>query len=256
MSHLDLKSWVVSTQKMLKVTNLKVKIEGKEILKGVDLEIGSGEVLALMGPNGSGKSSLANTLIGNPKYEVESGQIVFEGKKILEMKADERARLGIMMAFQYPVAISGVTVREMLLAALRGRGLTVSALELKRRIAAEGEKLRIDENLLNRSINEGFSGGEKKKLEILQVRILTPKLLILDEVDSGLDIDALALIANNVKELVKETKMSVLVITHYQRLLKYLTPDKVVVLKNGEVVDRGGQEIVNMLEEKGYKTYE
>jgi Fe-S cluster assembly ATP-binding protein len=241
---------------MLKVKNLKVKVEGKEILKGIDLEIGKAEVVALMGPNGSGKSSLANTLIGNPKYEVESGEITFEGKKILDLKPDERAKLGIMMAFQYPVAISGVTVREMLLAALRGRGLTVSALDLKKKIALEGERLRIDETLLNRSLNDGFSGGEKKKLEILQVRILTPKLLILDEVDSGLDIDALALIANNVKELVAETGMSVLVITHYQRLLKYLTPDKVVVLKAGDVVDRGGKEIVDSLEEKGYKTYE
>ncbi len=241
---------------MLKITNLKVKVEGKEILKGVDLEIGAGEVVALMGPNGSGKSSLANTLIGNPKYEVESGKVTFEGNNLLTMKPDVRAKAGMMMAFQYPVSISGVTVREMLLAALRGRGLTVSALDLKKRIASEGEKLRIEEALLNRSLNEGFSGGEKKKLEILQVRILTPKLLILDEVDSGLDIDALALIANNVKELVAETGMSVLVITHYQRLLKYLTPDKVIVLKNGEVVDRGGQEIVDALEEKGYKTYE
>ncbi len=241
---------------MLKVKNLKVKVEGKEILKGIDLEIGASEVVALMGPNGSGKSSLANTLIGNPKYEVESGEVTFEGKKLLSLKPEERAKLGMMMAFQYPVAISGVTVREMLLAALRGRGLTVSALDLKKKIAAEGELLRIDETLLNRSLNEGFSGGEKKKLEILQVRILSPKLLILDEVDSGLDIDALALIANNVKELVVETGMSVLVITHYQRLLKYLTPDKVVVLKAGEVVDRGGKEIVDSLEEKGYKTYE
>src|SRR5258706_3417475 len=186
---------------MLKVKNLKVKVEGKEILKGIDLEIGASEVVALMGPNGSGKSSLANTLIGNPKYEVESGEVTFEGKKLLSLKPEERAKLGMMMAFQYPVAISGVTVREMLLAALRGRGLTVSALDLKKKIAAEGELLRIDETLLNRSLNEGFSGGEKKKLEILQVRILSPKLLILDEVDSGLDIDALALIANNVKEL-------------------------------------------------------
>jgi Fe-S cluster assembly ATP-binding protein len=241
---------------MLKIKNLVVKVEEKEILRGVDLTVKPGEVVALMGPNGSGKSSLANAVIGNPKYVVQSGEIRFDGVKIAELKPEERARLGIMMSFQYPVAISGVTVREMLLASLRGRGLTVSALDLKNRIAAEGEKLHIEPTLLNRSLNEGFSGGEKKKLEILQMRILEPKLLILDEVDSGLDIDALALIANNVKEMIKESGMGVLVITHYQRLLKYLVPDKVVVLKNGEVVDRGGKEIVETLEEQGYKAYE
>lgn len=241
---------------MLKIKSLKVGIEGKEILKGVDLEIKSGEVLALMGPNGSGKSSLANTLIGNPKYEVTEGEILFDGKNLLEMSPEERAKVGIMMSFQYPVAISGVTVREMLLAALRNRGLTVSALDLKKQIAEEAEKLHVDSTLLNRSLNEGFSGGEKKKFEILQMRILKPKLLILDEVDSGLDIDALAVIAKNVSEAVKESGMSVLVITHYQRLLKYLKPDAVVVLKNGEVVDRGGNEIVEKLEAEGYKKYE
>jgi len=240
---------------MLKIQKLRVKIEGKEILKGIDLEIDEGEVLALMGPNGSGKSSLANTLIVNSKVEVESGEIMFVGKKINGLKPDERAKLGILMSFQYPVAISGVTVREMLLASLRGRGLTVSALELKKQIAEEGERLHIEGHLLTRSINEGFSGGEKKKLEILQMRILKPKLLILDEVDSGLDIDALALIAKNVDEMAK-TGMSVLVITHYQRLLRYLVPDRVVVMKNGVVVDRGGKEIVDKLEKQGYKSYE
>jgi len=240
---------------MLKIQKLRVKIEGKEILKGIDLEIDEGEVLALMGSNGSGKSSLANTLIGNSKFEVESGEIMFVGKKINGLKPDERAKLGILMSFQYPVAISGVTVREMLLASLRGRGLTVSALELKKQIAEEGERLHIEGHLLTRSINEGFSGGEKKKLEILQMRILKPKLLILDEVDSGLDIDALALIAKNVDEMAK-TGMSVLVITHYQRLLRYLVPDRVVVMKNGVVVDRGGKEIVDKLEKQGYKSYE
>ncbi len=241
---------------MIKIHNLKVKVEEKEILKGVDLEIQAGEVLALMGPNGSGKSSLANALIGNPKYEVTEGEVLFEGNNILELKPEERAKLGILMSFQYPLAIPGVTVRELLLTSLRGRCLTVSALDLKNQIAAEGEKLHIEPTLLNRSLNEGFSGGEKKKFEILQMRILKPKLLVLDEVDSGLDIDALALIATNVSEMVKETGMSVLVITHYQRLLKYLEPDRVVVLKDGVVVDRGGKEIVEKLEKEGYKSYE
>lgn len=241
---------------MLKIKNLRVKIENKEVLKDIDIEISKGEILALMGPNGSGKSSLANALIGNPKYEVSVGEIVFDGKSILEMKPEERSKLGILMSFQYPLAIPGVTVRELLLTSIRGRGLTVSALDLKNQIALEGEKLHIDPTLLNRSLNDGFSGGEKKKFEILQMRILKPKLLILDEVDSGLDIDALALIATNVNEMVKETGMSVLVITHYQRLLKYLEPDRVVILKDGSVVDRGGKEIVDKLENEGYKSYE
>ena len=241
---------------MLTIQKLKVRVEDKEILKGIDLEIGEGEVLALMGPNGSGKSSLANTLIGNPKYEVTEGEIVFDGKNINEMKPEERARLGIIMAFQYPVSIPGVTIREMLLASLRARGLTVSALDLKKQIAEEAEKLKIDPALLSRNLNEGFSGGEKKKMEILQMRVLIPRLLILDEVDSGLDIDALALIAQNIVEIVKDTTMSVLVITHYQRLLKYLVPKKVVVLKAGLVVYKGGKEIVDNLEKEGYKIYE
>lgn len=241
---------------MLKINKLRVKVEEKEILKGVDLEVAEGEVLALMGPNGSGKSSMANAIIGNPKYEVSEGEMSFGGKNILEMKPEERSKMGIMMSFQYPLAIPGVTVRELLLTSLRGRGLTVSALDLKNQIALEGEKLHIDPALLNRSLNDGFSGGEKKKFEILQMRILKPKLLILDEVDSGLDIDALALIATNVNEMVKETGMSVLVITHYQRLLKYLEPDRVVILKEGMVVDRGGKEIVEKLENEGYKSYE
>lgn len=241
---------------MLKIKKLRVKIEDKEVLKDIDIEISKGEILALMGPNGSGKSSLANALIGNPKYEVSVGEIVFDGKSILEMKPEERSKLGILMSFQYPLAIPGVTVRELLLTSIRGRGLTVSALDLKNQIALEGEKLHIDPTLLNRSLNDGFSGGEKKKFEILQMRILKPKLLILDEVDSGLDIDALALIATNVNEMVKETGMSVLVITHYQRLLKYLEPDRVVILKDGSVVDRGGKEIVDKLENEGYKSYE
>lgn len=241
---------------MIKIHGLKVKIEDKEILRGVDLEVGEGEVVALMGPNGSGKSSMANAIIGNEKYEVSGGKIVFQGRELNGMSVDERARLGIMMAFQYPVAIPGVTVRELILSSLRAKGETVSALEIKERIAEEAEKLRIDPLLINRSLNDGFSGGEKKKFEILQARILRPKLLILDEIDSGLDIDALKIIAENVAEMVAETKMSVLVITHYQRLLKHLAPDRVVVLKNGAMVDEGGVELVEKLEKEGYKIYE
>lgn len=241
---------------MINISNLKVKVESKEILKGVDLEIKRGEVLALMGPNGSGKSSLASAIIGNPKYEITNGKILFGNQNITSLSIDEKSKLGMMMAFQYPVALPGITVREMLLASLRQRGTKVSALELKKKIEEEAAKLKIDESLLNRSLNDGFSGGEKKKFEILQMKILEPKLLILDEIDSGLDIDALELIARYVNEEVKNRKMSVLVITHYQRLLKYLEPDKVAVMKDGFIVDNGGKEIVEKLENSGYKIYE
>jgi len=240
---------------MLKIENLKVKVEGKEILKGVNIIVKKGEVLALMGPNGSGKSSLASTIIGNPKYEVTTGSISFEGEDLLLMTADERANKGIYLAFQYPAAIPGVTVREMLLTALRAKNKEsiVSALELKKTVEMEAEKLHLDLELLGRGLNDGFSGGEKKKMEILQMRVLKPKLLILDEIDSGLDIDALAVIAKNVAEMVKETKMSVLVITHYQRVLNYLHPDSVAVMKDGVIVEQGGKEVVERLEASGYE---
>jgi Fe-S cluster assembly ATP-binding protein len=241
---------------MLKIDNLKVKVEDKEILKGIDLSINEGEVLALMGPNGSGKSSLASTIIGHPKYEVTSGKIMLGDEDLLKMTPDERANKGIYMAFQYPVAIPGVTVREMLLSALRlkNKEIIVSALELKKTIEIEAEKLSLSPELLSRGLNEGFSGGEKKKMEILQMRVLKPKLLILDEIDSGLDIDALATIARNVAEMVQEQKMGVLVITHYQRILNYLSPDKVAVMKDGLIVEQGGSEIVERLEKSGYQT--
>jgi Fe-S cluster assembly ATP-binding protein len=240
---------------MLNITKLKAKVEGKEILKGVDLVLKKGEVVALMGPNGSGKSSLASTIIGNSRYIVTEGSICFEGKDLLSMPPDERANKGIYLAFQYPVSIPGVTVREMLLSALRAKNkeIKVSALELKNIVEKEAVKLHLDSELLSRGLNDGFSGGEKKKMEILQMRVLKPKLLILDEVDSGLDIDALTLIAKNVTEMVKENQMSVLVITHHQRILDVLVPDFVVVMKDGEIVERGGKEIANRLEKHGYK---
>jgi len=240
---------------MLKIENLKVKIEDKEILKGVDLVINEGEVMALMGPNGSGKSSLASTIIGSTKYEVSEGKILFDGADLLTMSPDERANKGIYLAFQYPAAIPGVTVREMLLAALRQKykEIKVSALELKKTVEEEAEKLHLSPELLGRGLNDGFSGGEKKKMEILQMRVLKPKLLILDEIDSGLDIDALATIASNVAEMVRENKMSVLVITHYQRILNYLTPDSVAVMRDGKIIEKGGAEIVERLEAHGYE---
>jgi len=234
---------------------LRVNVEGREILKGVDLSLEKGEVMALMGPNGSGKSSLALTVIGSPKYKVTKGKISFEGEDLLTKTTDKRANLGIYLAFQHPSAVPGVTVREMLLAALRikNKEVKVSAVELKKIVEAEAERLHLSPELLNRGLNEGFSGGEKKKMEILQMKVLKPKLLILDEIDSGLDIDALAVIARNVAGMVKENKMSVLVITHYQRILDYLIPDKVAVMKDGLIVELGGKEIAERLEKHGYK---
>lgn len=240
---------------MLKIENLRVRAAEKEILKGVDLTIAEGEVLALMGPNGSGKSSLASSIIGNPKYKIEEGRISFEGKNIGELSVNERANLGIYLAFQYPAAIPGVTVREILLAALRQKNKEskMSALELKKMVEKEAEKLNLSSELLIRGVNDGFSGGEKKKMEILQMRVLKPKLLILDEIDSGLDIDALKIIAENVAEMVKKNKMSVLIITHYQRIFRYIVPDKVAVMKEGRIAELGGKEIVERLEKYGYK---
>ncbi|KKT36148.1 MAG: Iron-sulfur cluster assembly ATPase protein SufC [Candidatus Collierbacteria bacterium GW2011_GWF2_44_15] len=241
---------------MLKIKDLKVSVEGKEVLRGVNLSIGKGEVVALMGPNGSGKSSLSNVVMGNPNYEVLGGEIEFLGENLLELSVDERARKGIMMAFQNPVAVSGVTVRELLLSSMRARGEKVSALEVRKKIEQIADELKMDKELLTRGINEGFSGGEKKKLEVLQMKLLSPSLLILDEVDSGLDIDALKTIAASVQEEVEKKGMSVLVITHYQRLLKYLIPDKVAVMKGGIIVDEGAGEVVEKLEKMGYKIYE
>lgn len=240
----------------LEIKNLKVQVEGKEVLKGVNLQINKGEIVAIMGPNGSGKSSLANSLIGNPSYEVMDGLVNFDGDNLMNMAIEERAKKGMLMGFQYPVALPGVTVRELLLTALRAKGEGVSALKLKQQIELEAKKLHIDDSLLTRSLNDGFSGGEKKKFEILQMKVLEPKLLILDEIDSGLDIDALEIIASAVMDEVKKKGMSVLVITHYQRLLKYLNPNRVLVLKKGLIVDEGGEEIVEKLEKSGYKDYE
>lgn len=241
---------------MLEIKNLKVEVEGKEILKGVDMVVEKGEVVALMGPNGSGKSSLSNSLMGNPDYSVTGGEIVFEGKKINELTPDERANLGIFMAFQYPVAIPGVKVRDVLIASLRAQLKEVKAIDIKRKVEEIASELRMSDDLLGRGLNEGFSGGEKKKMEILQMKILKPKLAILDETDSGLDLDALNIVASEIQTQIKETGMSVILITHYQRMLTLVDVDKVVVLKKGLVVDKGGKELIAELEKVGYKKYE
>lgn len=252
----------------LTVKDLRVSIGGKEILGMVSFKVDRGEVVALMGPNGSGKSTLAYTLMGHPAYSVirdQQSAISLDGEDLLDKTPDERARLGLFLALQYPVAISGVTVREALLASLRARqkplpGLplrkgeekNITALEVKKRIEEAAKELGVSEDLLKRGLNEGFSGGEKKKMEVLQMRILEPKYAVLDETDSGLDIDALKLIAESAAGLARERNIGILVITHYQRLLKYLKPDRVLVMKKGRIVEEGGAKLVDKLEKKGY----
>ncbi len=241
---------------MLKIDNLHAGIDGKEILKGLSLEVGEGEVHAIMGPNGSGKSTLANVLAGRPRYAVTAGSVTFEGKNLLDLPTEERAREGVFLAMQYPVEIPGVNNIYFLRAALNAMRKHRGEEELDAFdfLALAREKMKLvdlDEAFMNRAVNEGFSGGEKKRNEIFQMAVLDPKLAILDETDSGLDIDALRIVAEGVNALRSE-KHSVLVITHYQRLLRYLVPDVVHVLAGGRIVKSGGKELAEELEQKGY----
>lgn len=241
---------------MLEIKNLRVKIEDKEILKGLNLTVRPGEVHAIMGPNGSGKSTLSNVLAGREEYEVTDGEIWFEGRNLLEMEPEERAREGIFLAFQYPVEIPGVSNLQFLRTALnnirkhRGEGEIDAGTFLKE--AREKIKVvNLDPSFLKRGVNEGFSGGEKKRNEILQMLMLEPKLALLDETDSGLDIDALQMVANGVNAL-RSPERSVVMVTHYQRLLNYIVPDHVHVLADGRIIKSGGRELALELEEKGY----
>jgi Fe-S cluster assembly ATP-binding protein len=241
---------------MLEIRNLHVRAEGKQILRGVSLKVGAGEVHAIMGPNGSGKSTLARALSGHPQYEVTSGEVTYEGKDLLAMDPDERAREGVFMAFQYPVEITGVNNAYFLKAALNAqrqhRGVPeLDAVEFMQVIREKAALLEIDQAMLGRSVNEGFSGGEKKRNEIFQMAVLEPRLAILDETDSGLDIDALKTVANGVNAL-RSPERSMIVVTHYQRLLNYIVPDFVHVLVDGRIVKSGGKELALELEEKGY----
>ncbi|WP_417429029.1 Fe-S cluster assembly ATPase SufC [Kiloniella sp.] len=244
---------------MLEIKNLHAEVDGKAILKGIDLNINKGEVHAIMGPNGSGKSTLANVLAGRDDYEVTEGGILFDGKDISELEPEERAGEGIFLAFQYPVEIPGVTnttfLKEALNAQRRYRGEEeLDGMEFVKMIRSKTKELGIKDDMLKRAVNVGFSGGEKKRNDILQMAVLNPKLAVLDETDSGLDIDALKVVAEGVNKLRAENN-AILVITHYQRLLNYIVPDQVHVLSNGKIRRSGGKELALELEEKGYADY-
>lgn len=242
---------------MIEIKKLVVQVEDKTILNGIDLTINSGEVVAIMGPNGSGKSTLAYALAGHPKYET-SGSIKLDGKRMDNKSPDLRAKMGLFLANQYPVSISGLGINSFLWQMFKkspstSSGLKMSLVEFRKQVVELAESLNLNLELLKRSVNDGFSGGEKKKLEVLQMLVFRPKYLILDEIDSGLDVDALKIIAQTVAKEVKEKNMGVLVITHYNRILKYLPADKVVVMENGQVVKTGNATLAEEIETMGYK---
>ena len=241
---------------MLEIKNLHARVDGKQILQGIDISAKAGEVHAVMGPNGSGKSTLAFVLAGREGYEITQGEVLFEGRNLAEMKPEERAREGIFLAFQYPVEIPGVSGMNFLKSALNGmrkhRGLSeLDAIEFLKLAREKLKLLGMDEKLIQRAVNVGFSGGEKKRSEVFQMAVLEPKLAVLDETDSGLDIDALKTVANGINTL-RSPDRAMLIITHYQRLLNYVIPDKVHVLAEGRIVRSGGKELALELEDKGY----
>jgi Fe-S cluster assembly ATP-binding protein len=252
------------------IRDLHASVEGKEILRGVDLAVKQGETHALMGPNGSGKSTLANVIMGHPKYKVTQGEVIFRGISLLDLSPDKRARMGLFLAFQYPAAVPGVTVANFLRRAYEARKegydpatdhqaptgeapkkKTTSPAEFRKMLQAKMEVLRVDQAFITRYLNDGFSGGEKKRAEILQMAILQPEIAVLDETDSGLDIDALRIVAEGVNAL-RGPHLGTLIITHYQRLLNYITPDVVHVMYQGQIIRTGGRELALELEEKGY----
>jgi len=249
---------------LLELKNLHVALEdGTEIVKGVDLAVNTNEVHAVMGPNGSGKSTLAYALMGHPAYEITDGQILFDGDDLTELGADERAQRGLFLAFQYPHAVPGVTVTNFLRSAINavrkaqngGEDNPIPIPEFRKELLAQMDRLKVSRELASRYLNEGFSGGEKKRVEILQMAMLKPRMAVLDETDSGLDIDALRVVAGGVKELVGP-QMGAIVITHYQRILDYVKPNFVHVFADGRIVDEGGPELAQALEAEGYERYE
>ena len=240
---------------LLVVENLRVSVESKEILKGLALTVNAGEVHALMGPNGSGKSTLSFCLMGHPKYAITEGRILYKGQDITHLSPDERAKRGVFLAFQYPTPIPGVTIANFLRTALKSvRGGDVPVKEFRQLVKAQLKALGVPDAFMNRYVNDGFSGGEKKRIEILQMAVLQPQLAVLDETDSGLDIDALKVVAAGVNSLRAPTR-GILLITHYQRILDYITPDKVHVMINGVLVKSGGPELALALEREGYEKF-
>lgn len=237
----------------LEIKDLHVSIEDKEILKGVNLEINDGEIHCIMGPNGTGKSTLSSVIMGDPKYKVTSGSILLNGDDVLSMEVDERARAGIFLAMQYPSEISGITNQEFIRHAQQALGKATNLYQFAKGLDQAVSDLEMDKEMTDRYVNEGFSGGEKKRNEILQMKMLKPDLAILDEIDSGLDIDALRIVGSNLESLIKENPtMSYLIITHYQRLLDYITPTHVHIMLGGKIVESGGMELVDELETTGY----
>jgi len=237
---------------MLRIENLHVEVDGNEIVKGLELEVGRGEIHAIMGPNGSGKSTLANVLMGHPRYDITEGSVTFEGEDVLELEPDERAKMGIFLAFQYPSEVPGVSVANFLRTAVNSvREEELSPMEMYKLLQEKMAVMRMDPKFAERYLNEGFSGGEKKRNEILQMLMLEPKLAILDETDSGLDIDALQVVARGVNEM-RGPEFSAVLITHYQRILRYIEPDRVHVMLDGRLVTSGGKELAEALEERGY----
>lgn len=243
---------MTAKEPLLAIKDLHVRVEDKEILKGVNLTINGGEVHALMGRNGSGKSTLSYTLMGHPRYTVTKGQILYKGQDLAEMSADQRARSGVYLAFQYPVAIPGVSISNFLRSIVKARrGKDVPVKEFRKELKGHMAELEMKDDFLSRYINDGFSGGEKKRLEILQMALLKPELALLDETDSGLDIDALKVVATGINSMTGPD-MAVLLITHYQRILNYITPGFVHVMQAGQIVLSGGSELATELEARGY----
>lgn len=244
------------------IKDLRVGVEGREILKGVSLQVNRGEVHAVMGPNGSGKSTLSNALMGHPNYEVLGGEVLLNGQNLLELEPDQRARLGLYLAFQYPIVVPGVTMSNFLRTALNARrgydgkdkSKAIGPKEFRELLAEPMNTLRIDKSFLSRYVNDGFSGGEKKRAEILQMAVLKPTLAILDETDSGLDIDSIKYVSESINSM-RGAELGILIITHYTRILKFIQPDYVHVLVNGQVVRSGGSEVADQLENTGYSEW-
>lgn len=237
----------------LKITDLHVTVEDKEILNGFDIEIHSGEIHAIMGPNGTGKSTLTNVIMGNPNYKITKGEITYDGVSLNEMKVDERARLGIFLGMQLPLEIEGVSNADFLRNAIHVKeGNNFKLLSFVKEMNQDLEKLSMDKDMIHRSLNQGFSGGEKKKNEILQMMLLKPSLVMLDEIDSGLDVDSLKIVGTQVMEYYHKEKPAILLITHYQRLLDYIKPDFVHILKDGHIVESGDAQLVSKIEKHGY----